>query len=359
MAEPFVKNLTWASGIGADGRPRLLAPYENSVDGTQTCPAVSGAANWPSSAFNPATGLFYVMASEACAVYRKNSDWFEYGKSFYGGTTKPATIEGGGKFLRALDLQSGKLVWETPKIGGGATASGLMSTAGGLVVLRRQHGRRGHCSGRKNGTTPLAVRYARRVEVEPDDLRDRRQAVHRRRLGIQGESVWTPELTSASFRPTNATSRVSIARSTSSRGNGGIIGFLEAPPMESTRTFIRHVLSGEGVQRLAVTHDDEVVGWCDIVRRSMEGFRHAGRMGMGVLPGYRGAGLGRRLLTETLGAARALGMERVDLEVFASNEAAIALYRKLGFVVEGIKRRARKLDGEYDDDLIMALFLGD
>ena len=133
MAEPFVKNLTWASGIGPDGRPQLLPPYENSTDGTQTCPAVSGAANWPSSSFNPATGLFYVMASEACAVYRKNADWFEYGKSFYGGTTKSAAIEGGGKFLRALDLQTGKLVWETPKIGGGATASGLISTAGGLV----------------------------------------------------------------------------------------------------------------------------------------------------------------------------------------------------------------------------------
>src|SRR4029453_5315343 len=85
-AEPFVKNLTWASGIGADGRPKLLPGYENAPDGTQTCPAVSGAANWPSSAFNPATGLFYVMASEACSVYRKNDDWFEFGKSFYGGT---------------------------------------------------------------------------------------------------------------------------------------------------------------------------------------------------------------------------------------------------------------------------------
>ena len=134
MAEPFVKNLTWASGIGADGRPQLLPGYENDADGTQTCPAVSGAANWPSSAFNPATGLFYVIASEACAVYRKNADWFELGKSFYGGTTQPVTIDGGGTFLRALDLQSGKLMWEVPKIGGGVTGSGLMSTAGGLVV---------------------------------------------------------------------------------------------------------------------------------------------------------------------------------------------------------------------------------
>jgi len=133
MAEPFVKNITWASGIGTDGRPKLLPPYDNSVDGTQTCPSVSGAANWPSSAFNPATGLFYVMASEACAVYRKNGDWFELGKSFYGGTTKNATIAGGGKFLRALDLQTGKVVWEIPNIGGGISASGVMSTAGGVV----------------------------------------------------------------------------------------------------------------------------------------------------------------------------------------------------------------------------------
>ena len=133
MAEPFVKNLTWASGISADGRPQLLAGYENSVEGTRTCPAVSGAANWPSTAFNPATGLFYVMASEGCAVYRKNSDWFELGKSFYGGTTRTATIEGGGKYLRALDLQSGRIVWEVPRVGGGASASGVMSTAGGLV----------------------------------------------------------------------------------------------------------------------------------------------------------------------------------------------------------------------------------
>jgi len=133
LAEPFVKNLTWASGIGADGRPRLLPGYENTVEGTRTCPSMTGAANWSSTAFNPATGLFYLMASEACAIFTKNADWFEPGKSFYGGTTRPAPVDGGGKFLRALDLETGKLVWEIPNVGGSVTASGLMSTAGGLV----------------------------------------------------------------------------------------------------------------------------------------------------------------------------------------------------------------------------------
>ena len=135
------------------------------------------------------------------------------------------------------------------------------------------------------------------------------------------------------------------------------IGFLEGPPIESSQSLIQRVLSGEGVQRFAVTPEDDVVGWCDIIRHRMEGFRHASRMGMGVLPAYRGAGLGRRLLTETLDAARALSIERVELEVFASNTAAIALYEKLGFVVEGHKTRARKIDGTYDDDVIMALLL--
>ena len=129
--------------------------------------------------------------------------------------------------------------------------------------------------------------------------------------------------------------------------------------MESTRSFVRLLLSGEGVQRFAITPEHEVVGWCDITRNRMEGFRHAARLGMGVLPAYRGAGLGRRLLTDTIDAAREMGIERVELEVFASNESAVALYRKLGFVVEGTKTHARKLDGEYDDDLIMALFLND
>jgi alcohol dehydrogenase (cytochrome c) len=140
MAEPFVKNLTWASGIGPDGRPRLQAGYENTVEGTRTCPSMTGAANWSSTAFNPATGLFYLMASEACAIFTKNTEWFELGKSFYGGGTKPAAVDGGGKFLRALDLQTGKLVWEVPNVRGSVTGSGVMSTAGGLVFYGDNEG---------------------------------------------------------------------------------------------------------------------------------------------------------------------------------------------------------------------------
>ena len=90
MAEPFVKNLTWATGVGADGRPRLVAGHEPTPTGTRVCPAVAGATNWPSTAFNPDTGLFYLMAAESCNIYTKNSEWWKQGESFYGGGTRRA-----------------------------------------------------------------------------------------------------------------------------------------------------------------------------------------------------------------------------------------------------------------------------
>ena len=136
------------------------------------------------------------------------------------------------------------------------------------------------------------------------------------------------------------------------------IGFVEGPSVESTRKFVQDIINGAGVQMLALTPMDHVVGWCDIIRNPHEGFRHVGTLGMGVLPNYRGQGLGKELAVQTIRAARQVGMERIELEVFASNGLAIALYRALGFVTEGTKRRARKLDGQYDDNVLMALIDG-
>jgi ribosomal protein S18 acetylase RimI-like enzyme len=98
-----------------------------------------------------------------------------------------------------------------------------------------------------------------------------------------------------------------------------------------------------------------IVGWCDIAVKKREGFRHVGDLGMGVLKDFRGQGLGRALLEKTLAAAREQKLERVELEVYASNLVAVRLYERHGFQLEGRKQKARKLDGEYDDILVMAL----
>jgi ribosomal protein S18 acetylase RimI-like enzyme len=130
---------------------------------------------------------------------------------------------------------------------------------------------------------------------------------------------------------------------------------VDGVPIEASREFVRSVLANGGVHLVAVAEDGAVVGWCDIDRGAHEGFRHSGRLGMGLLPAYRGRGLGRRLMEAAIAAGWAAGLERIELEVFASNARAFALYEKLGFATEGVKRRARKLDDETDDNVLMAL----
>ena len=87
----------------------------------------------------------------------------------------------------------------------------------------------------------------------------------------------------------------------------------------------------------------------------MEGFTHVGALGMGVAASHRRRGVGEQLAKAALNRSRAAGLKRVELEVFASNRAAIKLYEKLGFEREGVKRSARYLDGAYDDLVLMAV----
>ena len=133
---------------------------------------------------------------------------------------------------------------------------------------------------------------------------------------------------------------------------GGVRGF----PLETTRAWVRSLIE-RGMPQVAAVDGDEVLGWCDIDARMGEGFRHVGRLGMGVRAAWRGQGVGRRLMAAALNGARKVGLERVELEVYASNTAAIRLYERMGFAREGRHARARLLDGVYDDVVTMALFL--
>jgi ribosomal protein S18 acetylase RimI-like enzyme len=131
---------------------------------------------------------------------------------------------------------------------------------------------------------------------------------------------------------------------------------LQAPPLDSTRAFVLSNIAGDVPQFVAVM-DNEVVGWCDISPMKREGFTHCGELGMGVHQRYRRLGIGQQLIAHTIQKAKEIGLERIELEVFASNIPAIKLYEKLGFVTEGVKKKARKMGGNYDDIVEMALFV--
>lgn len=105
---------------------------------------------------------------------------------------------------------------------------------------------------------------------------------------------------------------------------------------------------------LVAVDDGTVVGW-GVVHLAPYG---RAEIGMALVDGYRGQGLGRRLLDGVIDWARSRGAHKIDLEVWPHNAAAIALYERAGFVREGYRRRHwRRESGALWDSVEMSLLL--
>ncbi len=135
LATQFIKNLTWASGIGADGKPIKTPNQEPTAEGTHVCPSQDGATNWFSPSYNPSTGLYYVQVFEKCSIYTKRPVEWEQGKAYGGGTQRVDINPKPQRLLYALDLQTGKRKWELPQTGTGSSWGGTLATATGLVFF--------------------------------------------------------------------------------------------------------------------------------------------------------------------------------------------------------------------------------
>ncbi len=132
------------------------------------------------------------------------------------------------------------------------------------------------------------------------------------------------------------------------------LAMVEAPPLPETRAFVMEMIAKRNPQFVALSRG-EVVGWCDISRHFFPSRAHRGTLGMGIVAGYRGRGLGRRLIKTTLEQAQRDGFTRVELDAYADNPRAISLYEKVGFVTEGVVRNAALIDGIYKDAVLMSV----
>ena len=99
------------------------------------------------------------------------------------------------------------------------------------------------------------------------------------------------------------------------------------------------------------------VGWCEASRLQAERLEHVALVTVAVVSGHRRSGVGRALMREAEGWARGLGLRKIALHVRGGNVGAIALYRALGFEVEGVERAQVRHGGGFEDNLIMAKHL--
>jgi putative acetyltransferase len=127
-------------------------------------------------------------------------------------------------------------------------------------------------------------------------------------------------------------------------------------PFQSTEVWRQRLMAdNERAVKLVALHQGSVIGNIGLEQFSRIRRSHAGSLGMGVAVAWQGKGVGSKLLAAALDVAdNWMNLQRVELSVYADNEAAIGLYRKFGFETEGLFRDYAVRDGRLVDTLSMA-----
>jgi PQQ-dependent dehydrogenase (methanol/ethanol family) len=130
LTKTFLHRVNWATGIGADGRPKLAVSPPTVSGREKDCP--DNAANWSSTAFSHTTRLYYLMTLEACHQVELS------GKEATSLQPEPPPE----RYMRAINIDTGDVAWETPQRGPVIlkTWSGVLATAGGLVFYGDPNG---------------------------------------------------------------------------------------------------------------------------------------------------------------------------------------------------------------------------
>jgi alcohol dehydrogenase (cytochrome c) len=130
VAKSYTK-VTWAKGIGADGRPILIPGQDPTEEGNLVCPGLGGGHNWSATAYSPQAGLYYFNSSEDCHLFFKTKQGFTEREWYQASTVEgPRGSHGTGRTV-AVDPTTGETKWHFDMVS--STASGVLATAGGLV----------------------------------------------------------------------------------------------------------------------------------------------------------------------------------------------------------------------------------
>lgn len=137
--------------------------------------------------------------------------------------------------------------------------------------------------------------------------------------------------------------------------------FLSREPEEITlsseqqASFIQSRINSPNELMLIATIDERHIGNCALARLgSVKRYSHRCSVSIALYKEYCGIGIGENMMKTVLSVAKDLGYEQAELEVIADNEAAVNLYKKLGFAEYGrLPDNMKYKDGSYADAIWM------
>ncbi len=137
-------------------------------------------------------------------------------------------------------------------------------------------------------------------------------------------------------------------------------GFLVSHPHELTiESFAAKINELAVLGRYIVAEDNQrIIGHALLDPMRLEAIAHVFRLTIVVHPGFHNRGVGETLMRDLMNwAKQASHLQKIELLVRATNERAVRLYSKLGFIEEGrLRKRVHLVNGGFVDDLAMAWF---
>lgn len=123
---------------------------------------------------------------------------------------------------------------------------------------------------------------------------------------------------------------------------------------ESFAKFIDATNEQEKSGIFVAEENGQILGYMFVQNEKPKRISHRAYIVVGIHSDSRGKGIGKALFIHMMDWAKKVHLHRLDLTVIAKNDAAIALYKKMGFEIEGVKRDSLLINNEFVDEYYMS-----
>lgn len=128
--------------------------------------------------------------------------------------------------------------------------------------------------------------------------------------------------------------------------------------LEQEIEFLTPHIEQDNAVMFVAEDDGVIVGNIGLVAGKLAELVHAGEFGISLASGYRGQGIGTRLIRALEKWAPAHGITRIEVHAFSTNPGGLRLYERMGYEREGLLRRGAMVDGEPVDIFVLSKLLG-
>jgi RimJ/RimL family protein N-acetyltransferase len=154
--------------------------------------------------------------------------------------------------------------------------------------------------------------------------------------------------------PGDAGPLVELAEKVGSEPEGWLITGGDWRSAGEERRYLRSLRRHSHAAVFVAETNGTIVGRLSVSRDIHPASEHVADVGLMVAPEHRRRGAGTALMEAAERWAREVGVKKLELHVFPYNEPAIALYERLGYRREGLRRRHFRRGGELVDAILMA-----